>query len=305
MSRTIKKAAVLGSGVMGSAIAAHLAGCGIPVVMLDIVPFPNMLSEAEQKKVATDKKIRNKLASSSLEAALKAKPPAFYTKKAADIIEIGNFDDDFDKIKDADWIIEVVVERMDIKKQILAKVDKFRSPDSIVTTNTSGLSVSEMTADCSDSLKEHFMGTHFFNPVRFMKLLEIIPHPKTKPELLKFMDTFCSDVLGKGVIWAKDTPNFIANRIGVHGMMGTMNAMMKLDYRIDEVDTIVGPPLGRPKTAAFKTADLVGLDTTEAILETLQRDLGDARYRPCPLLGEHVSAGRLGRKSGAGFYTYG
>ncbi len=306
MSRTIKKAAVLGSGVMGSAIAAHLAGCGIPVVMLDIVPFPNMLSEAEQKKVATDKKIRNKLASSSLEAALKAKPPAFYTKKAADIIEIGNFDDDFDKIKDADWIIEVVVERMDIKKQILAKVDKFRSPDSIVTTNTSGLSVSEMTADCSDSLKEHFMGTHFFNPVRFMKLLEIIPHPKTKPELLKFMDTFCSDVLGKGVIWAKDTPNFIANRIGVHGMMGTMNAMMKLDYRIDEVDTIVGPPLGRPKTAAFKTADLVGLDTLHHVAMTVYNGCKDdperETFKPPKFFDDIVAKKWLGNKTKGGFY---
>ncbi|NLH47022.1 MAG: 3-hydroxyacyl-CoA dehydrogenase [Myxococcales bacterium] len=306
MSRQIRKAAVLGSGVMGSAIAAHLAGCGIPVVMLDIVPFPNMLTDKEKEKVATDKNVRNKLASESLKAALKAKPPAFYTPKAADFIEIGNFDDDFAKIGDCDWIIEVVVERMDIKKQILAKVDKFRKADSIVTSNTSGLSVDEMTADCSDSLKEHFMGTHFFNPVRFMKLLEIIPHPKSKPELLKFMDEFCTDTLGKGVIWAKDTPNFVANRIGVHGMMATMKAMAEMGLRIDEVDTIVGPPLGRPKTAAFKTADLVGLDTLKHVSETCfngcpndeQRDVFD----PPAFLKGLVEKKWLGGKTKGGFY---
>jgi 3-hydroxyacyl-CoA dehydrogenase len=306
MKRQIKKAAVLGSGVMGSAIAAHLAGCGIPVLMLDIVPFPNMLSDKEKAKVATDKDVRNKLARESLAAALKAKPPAVYSPKVVDYIEIGNFDDDFPKIKDCDWIIEVVVERMDIKKQILAKVDQYRHADSIVTTNTSGLSVAEMTAACSASLQEHFMGTHFFNPVRFMKLLEIIPHPKTKPELLAFMDEFCADVLGKGVIWAKDTPNFIANRIGVHGMMLTMKVMQELGYRIDEVDTIVGPPLGRPKTAAFKTADLVGLDTLHHVAMTVYNgcasDPDRESFKPPVFLDKLVEKKWLGNKTKGGFY---
>jgi 3-hydroxyacyl-CoA dehydrogenase len=291
---------------MGSAIAAHLAGCGIPVLMLDIVPFPNMLSDKEKAKVATDKDVRNKLARESLAAALKAKPPAVYSPKVVDYIEIGNFDDDFPKIKDCDWIIEVVVERMDIKKQILAKVDQYRHADSIVTTNTSGLSVAEMTAACSASLQEHFMGTHFFNPVRFMKLLEIIPHPKTKPELLAFMDEFCADVLGKGVIWAKDTPNFIANHIGVHGMMLTMKVMQELGYRIDEVDTIVGPPLGRPKTAAFKTADLVGLDTLHHVAMTVYNgcasDPDRESFKPPVFLDKLVEKKWLGNKTKGGFY---
>ena len=306
MSREIKKAAVLGSGVMGSAIAAHLAGCGIPVVMLDIVPFPNMLSEKEQAKVGTDKSVRNKLAAESLKAALKAKPPAFYTKKAVDLIEIGNFDDDFEKIGDADWIIEVVIERMDIKKQIMAKVDKFRKATSIVSSNTSGLSVNGMVEDCSDGMKEHFMGTHFFNPVRFMKLLEIVPHAQTKPELLTFMDAFCSEVLGKGVIWAKDTPNFIANRIGVFGMMATMRAMEKMDYRIDEVDTITGPAMGHPKTASFKTADLVGLDTLHHVAMTVYNlckdDEAIEQFKPPEFLDKMVEKKWLGNKTRGGFY---
>jgi 3-hydroxyacyl-CoA dehydrogenase len=250
--------------------------------------------------------VRNKLANGSLAAALKARPPAFYTKKAADVIEIGNFDDDFAKIADADWIIEVVVERMDIKKQILAKVDQHRHPDSIVSTNTSGLSINGMVADCSAGMQEHFIGTHFFNPVRFMKLLEIIPHAKTKPELLKFMDAFCAEVLGKGVIWAKDTPNFVANRVGVHGMMGTMKAMTELDLRIDEVDAIVGPPMGRPKTAAFKTADLVGLDTLKHVAETVYNGCADdpdrAIFQPPEVLAKLVEKKWLGDKTKGGFY---
>jgi 3-hydroxyacyl-CoA dehydrogenase len=306
MSREIKKAAVLGSGVMGSAIAAHLAGCGIPVLMLDIVPFPNMLSEADQQKVATDKKIRNKMAAQSLKAALKAKPPAFYSNKDADRIEIGNFDDDFEKIADADWIIEVVIERMDIKKQIMAKVDKYRKAGSIISSNTSGLSVEVMVEDCSEEMQKNFLGTHFFNPVRFMKLLEIIPHPKNDKDLLSFVESFCAENLGKGVIWAKDTPNFIANRIGVHGMMATMKKMVELDYRIDEVDAIVGPPLGRPKTAAFKTADLVGLDTLHHVAMTVvnncPNDESLAEFQPPDFLDKMVEKKMLGNKTRGGFY---
>ncbi|MDP8225737.1 MAG: 3-hydroxyacyl-CoA dehydrogenase/enoyl-CoA hydratase family protein [Candidatus Lernaella stagnicola] len=306
MSREIRKAAVLGSGVMGSAIAAHLAGNGIPVVMLDIVPFPDMLSEGEKAKVETDKKIRNKLAAQSLKAALKVKPPAFYSKKDAALIEIGNFDDDFEKIADCDWIIEVVVERMDIKKMIMGKIDQYRKKGSIVSSNTSGLSVDTMVSDCSEEMQQHFLGTHFFNPVRFMKLLEIIPHPKTNEEVLAFMEAFCKERLGKGVIWAKDTPNFVANRIGVHGMMATMKAMADMDYRIDEVDAIVGPPLGRPKTAAFKTADLVGLDTLHHVAMTVVNNCPDDEsleaFRPPGFLDQMVEKKMLGNKTRGGFY---
>ena len=311
MNREIKKAAVLGSGVMGMAIAGHLAGCGIDVLMLDIVPFDSMLSEKEIAKKETDKSVRNKLGLMAKTAALKWKPPAsaLYSKKDADAIEIGNFDDDFEKIADCDWIIEVVVERLDIKKSILAKIDQYRNPDSIVSTNTSGLGISQMTEDCSDDLKKNFLGTHFFNPVRFMKLLEIIPHPMTDPDILSFMEKFCSDDLGKGVIWGKDTPNFIANRIGVHGMLFTMRLMEQMDYRIDEVDAIAGQPMGRPKTAAFKTADLVGLDTLKHVAETVYQGCVDdpdrETFKPPEYFAKLVEMGMLGIKTMGGFYKKG
>ncbi len=308
MSFEIKKAAVLGSGVMGSAIAAHLAGCGIEVLMLDIVPFDNMLSDDEKARKDTDPAVRNKMAQQSLAAALKVKKPTpvFYSPKDAKLITLGNFDDDMEKIGDCDWIIEVVVERMDIKKQILGQVAKYRRKGSIVTTNTSGLSVAEMVSELDAEFKAHWMGTHFFNPVRHMKLLELIPHPETKKEVLDFMGAFCAEDLGKGVIWAKDTPNFIANRIGVHGMMTTFDLMQKLDYRIDEVDAIVGPPMGRPKTAAFKTADLVGLDTLHHVAMTCydmckddpERDL----FKPPKFFDQMVEKKWLGMKTRGGFY---
>ncbi len=305
MSHSIRKVAVLGSGVMGSAIAAHLAGCGYPVVMLDIVPFDSMLSDKEKAKKDT-KEVRNKLGTEALAAALKAKIPAFYTAKAANIIEIGNFDDDFAKIGDADWIIEVVVERMDIKKQILAKVDQFRKKGSIVSTNTSGLSVAGMSEDCSGEMKEHFLGTHFFNPVRFMKLLEIIPGPKTKPDVLNFMAAFCQNELGKGIVWCKDTPNFIANRIGVYGICGVMHAMVEEGLTIPEVDAIVGEPMGRPKTAAFKTSDMVGLDTLGHVAKTVYdncvNDEERAVFQVPDFFNKMIESKRLGDKTKGGFY---
>lgn len=308
MTYEIKKAAVLGSGVMGSAIAAHLAGCGLDVLMLDIVPFDSMLSEAEKARKDSDPKVRNKLAAQSLKAALKVKKPTpvFYSPKDADRITLGNFDDDMDKIADCDWIIEVVVERMDIKKQVLAKVAKLRRKGTIVTTNTSGLSVQEMVADLDAEFKQHWMGTHFFNPVRHMKLLELIPHPDTQDDVKEFMGHFCAETLGKGVIWAKDTPNFVANRIGVHGIMETIRLMQEMDYRIDEVDAIVGKPLGRPKTAAFKTADLVGLDTLHHVAMTVYDSCQDDPFRdvfkPPKWYDDMVEKKWLGMKTKGGFY---
>jgi 3-hydroxyacyl-CoA dehydrogenase len=310
--REIKKAAVLGSGVMGMAIAAHLAGCGIDCLVLDIVPFDNMLSEKEIARRDTDKSVRNKLGNASLKTALKWKPPAsaFYSKNDAQRITIGNFDDDFEKISECDWIIEVVVERMDIKKQILAKVDEHRAPGSIVATNTSGLSIAAMSEDCSDDMKEHFLGAHFFNPVRFMKLLEIIPHPQTKPEILDFMHSFCADVLGKGVIFAKDTPNFIANRIGVHSMFHTLGVMQEMGLAVNEVDAICGEAIGNARSAVFKTADLVGLDTLSHVAKTiydncLEDEERDKLQSPA-FLTQMIENGLLGRKTKAGgFYKRG
>ena len=310
MAREIKKAAVLGSGVMGMAIAGHLAGCGIAVRMLDIVPFDSMLTDQEKAKKDSPA-IRNKLGLQSKKAALKWKPPAsaLYSKKDADNIWVGNFDDDFEKIADCDWIIEVVVERMDIKKDVLAKIDKYAKPDAIISTNTSGLGIEAMSEDCSDDFKKRFLGTHFFNPVRFMKLLEIIPHPMTDKSILDFMADFCSEKLGKGVIWAKDTANFIANRIGVHGMMYTMHLMKEEGYRIDEVDAIAGKPMGRPKTASFKTADLVGLDTLKHVAETVydgcQDDPDRETFKPPEVLSQLVEKNWLGIKTKGGFYKKG
>lgn len=308
MTYEIKKAAVLGSGVMGSAIAAHLAGCGLDVLMLDIVPFDSMLSDAEKARKDSDPKVRNKLAAQSLKAALKVKKPTpvFYSPKDAERITLGNFDDDMDKIAECDWIIEVVVERMDIKKQVLGKVAEKRKKGSIVTTNTSGLSVREMVKDLDAEFKQHWMGTHFFNPVRHMKLLELIPHPETQDEVKELMGHFCAETLGKGVIWAKDTPNFIANRIGVHGIMETMRLMEEMDYRIDEVDAIVGKPLGRPKTAAFKTADLVGLDTLHHVAMTVYDSCVDDPlrdvFKPPKWYDDVVAKKWLGMKTKGGFY---
>lgn len=311
-TRGIKKAAVLGSGVMGMAIASHLAGCGIDVLLLDIVPFDSMLSEKEQaKRDAGDKDVRNKLSNEAIKTALKYKPPqpAFYSAKDAERITTGNFDDDMAQLKDCDWVVEVVVERMDIKKKIFAQVDKHRGEHTIVTSNTSGLSISEMVSDCSAGMRRHFLGTHFFNPVRFMKLLEIIPHPDTDPQILSFMTDFCTKQLGKGVIYAKDTPNFIANRIGVHSMCLTVSKMIEHDLRIDEVDAICGKPLGNARSAVFKTADLVGLDTLRHVANTV--------YNHCPndedrelaklpaFIDRMIENNWLGRKAESGFYKRG
>ncbi|MDP8255189.1 MAG: 3-hydroxyacyl-CoA dehydrogenase/enoyl-CoA hydratase family protein [Candidatus Alcyoniella australis] len=311
MKKQIKKAAVLGSGVMGSAIAAHLVGCGIDVLMLDIVPFDNMLSDAEKAKKDSDPKIRNKMGNDSLKAALKVKKPTpvFYSPKDAKRITIGNFDDDMPKIADCDWIIEVVVERMDIKKKILGEMAKYRTPGTICTSNTSGLSIEGMVEELDDDLKENWLGTHFFNPVRHMKLLEIIPHSKTSKEVLDFMAEFCTTVLGKGVIWAKDTPNFIANRIGVHGIMNGMKLMQEMDYRIDEVDAIAGQPMGRPKTAAYATADLVGLDTLHHVAMTVYNSCTEDPvrdvFKPPKFFDEMVERKWLGNKTRGGFYKRG
>lgn len=310
--QTIRKAAVLGSGVMGMAIASHLAGCGIECLVLDIVPFDNMLSEKDRaKRDKGDKAIRNKMAQDALDKALKLTPPApaFFTPVDAKLIKLGNFEDDFEKIGSCDWIIEVVVERMDIKKQVLAKVDKYRAPHSIISTNTSGLSVIKMVEDCSPEMRSHFMGTHFFNPVRFMKLLEIIPHPETKPELLTFVEQFCTERLGKGVVMAKDTPNFIANRIGVQSMFLTLQKMQELDYSITEVDAICGKPIGNASSAVFKTADLVGLDTLKHVAQTVYDhcpgDESRESFQSPAFLAKMVEKGWLGRKADSGFYKRG
>lgn len=265
MSKRINKVAVLGSGVMGMGIAALFANIGLEVVVLDIVPFD--LTE-EQKKNPVH---RNRFAASALEAAVKAKGlEPFYDPDFAKHVTIGNFDDDFEKISDCDWIIEVVIERLDIKQQIFEKVDKFRKKGSLVTSNTSGIPIHLMSEGRSDDFQRNFCGTHFFNPPRYLRLLEIIPTPKTDPEVVDFFMNYGSVFLGKQTVLCKDTPAFIANRVGVYAMAKIFQLTEELGLSIEEVDMLTGPAIGRPKTGTFALADLVGLDTAEKVIKGIK-----------------------------------
>ncbi len=300
MAKGIRKAAVLGSGVMGGGIAAHLASVGIQTVLFDIVPL-DIKDEDKDNPVA-----RNAWAQGGLTKALKSKPNVFLDKSAASLIEVANLSDDLEKLEDCDWIIEVVKEDMGIKKALLANVEKHWTPGTIVTTNTSGLSIDGMLEGRSAEFKKHFFGTHFFNPVRYMHLLEVIPGPDTDPAVIDQMVAFVRQTLGKGVVFAKDTPNFIANRIGVYAMMKTIQAMGELDYTIEEVDKIVGRPMGRPKSAAFRTADVVGLDTfvhvSQNCYDSLPNDPERDVFAIPPFLTTMVEKGLRGAKTKAGFY---
>ena len=241
----IRKAAVIGSGVMGSAIAAHLANIGIPVLLLDRVP----------QKDAKTKEERNALVLNALKKLPTIKPAPLTHTDSLSLISPGNIDDDMEKIKEADWIIEAVVENLQVKNEVFAKIDQYRRKGSIVSSNTSGISVEQMIKNRSEDFQAHFLGTHFFNPPRYLKLLEIIPTTKTNPNVLQFMKQFGENVLGKGVVVAKDTPNFIANRIGTYGLLITVREMLKAGLSIGEVDSITGTLIGRPKSATFRTLD--------------------------------------------------
>lgn len=261
MKRRIKHVTVLGSGIMGSGIAAHFANIGVEVLLLDIVPFE--LTEAEQKKGLTkeDKAVRNRIAAENFEKLKKASPALLYSQKFADRIKIGNFDDDLPKIKDTDWIIEVVVERLDIKKSVYEKIEQFRKPGTLISSNTSGIPIHLLTEGRSEDFKKYFAGTHFFNPVRYLPLLEIIPTNDTDPAIVDFYMSYGAKFLGKTTVLAKDTPAFIANRIGVFSMMDLLHNVQKLGLTVSDVDKLTGPVIGRPKSATFRTADVVGLDT--------------------------------------------
>ncbi|WP_099159978.1 3-hydroxyacyl-CoA dehydrogenase/enoyl-CoA hydratase family protein [Virgibacillus ndiopensis] len=305
MTRTIKRAAVLGSGVMGSGIAAHLANVGIPTIMLDIVP--KELTKDEEKKGLTleDHAVRNRMAAQSKKALIKQKPSPITTKKSLDLIEVGNMDDDIEKLAEVDWIIEVVVENLDIKKKVFANVDKYRKAGTIVSSNTSGISVEDMAADCSEDFRKHFLGTHFFNPPRYLKLLEVIPTKDTNPEVLAFMKTFGENVLGKGVVEAKDTPNFIANRIGTYGLLVTVQKMLEGGFSVGEVDSVTGPMIGRPKSATFRTLDVVGLDTFIHVAKNVYDQVEGAEkeiFDVPDFILKMQENGWLGSKSGQGFF---
>ncbi|WP_269153244.1 3-hydroxyacyl-CoA dehydrogenase/enoyl-CoA hydratase family protein [Neobacillus sedimentimangrovi] len=305
MSYLIKKAAVLGSGVMGSGIAAHLVNIGIPTLLLDIVPRELTKEEEGKGLTLNDKQVRNRIVTNNIQKLLKQKPAPLTSKKNIDLIEAGNLEDDLGKLKDVDWIIEVVVENLNVKKQVFEMVDQYRKPGSIVSSNTSGISVEAMVEGRSEDFKKHFLGTHFFNPPRYLKLLEIIPTPYTDPEVLSFMKTFGEDVLGKGVVVAKDTPNFIANRIGTYGLLVTVREMLKGGYSVGEVDSITGPLIGRAKSATFRTLDVVGLDTFVHVAGNVYEKVEGKEkevFEVPAFMKKMVENGWLGSKSGQGFF---
>lgn len=306
MNQKIKRAAVLGSGVMGSGIAAHLANIGIPTIMLDVVP--KELTQAEEAKGLTleSSQVRNKIANNSKLALLKQRPSPITSKRSLDLIETGNMTDDMEKLSEVDWIIEVVVENLEIKKLVFANVDKYRKPGTYVSSNTSGISIEAMVEDCSEDMKKHFLGTHFFNPPRYLKLLEVIPTKYTDPEVLSFMKQFGEDVLGKGVVEAKDTPNFIANRIGTYGLLVTVQEMLKAGLSISQVDSVTGPMIGRPKSATFRTLDVVGLDTFVHVANNVHEQVtGDEQkvFEIPEFMQKMFDEGMLGAKTKKGFYV--
>lgn len=304
--RRIQTAAVLGAGVMGASIAGHLANVGIKTLLLDIVPRD--LTEKEKQKGLTlqNRVVRNRLAQSGKDRLFKEKPSPLYVKEAANLIEVGNMDDDFHRLAEVDWVIEVVVENLKIKQDLFQRLEKVWKPGIIVSSNTSGISINKMTENCSAEFRKHFLGTHFFNPPRYMKLLEIIPNEKTNPGILKEMKAFAEEILGKGVVICKDTPNFIANRIGTYGLQVTLQTMEEMGLGPAEVDAVTGRAMGRPKSATFRTLDLVGLDTFVHVADNVRENVNDSEeqeaFRVSPLLEKMVQNGWLGEKSGQGFY---
>jgi 3-hydroxyacyl-CoA dehydrogenase len=298
MIRRIEKAVVLGAGTMGSRIAAHFANAGLPCILLDIVP-PNLPAHAPAGE-------RNKIVRAGLDSAKKSRPAAFFTAALAEKIAVGNFDDDLARCAEADWIIEVVAENLEIKRKLLSRVAQFRKPGAIVTTNTSGLPVHSIAEGMSEEFQQHWAGTHFFNPPRYLKLVEVIPGPKTSSEVVELLSEFCDRRLGKGVVVAKDSPNFIANRIGTFSMLNALRLMGTLGMTVEEVDACTGPAVGWPKSATFRTADIVGLDVlvhvVKNIYETAPNDESRESYKVPALVEEMAKRGWLGDKTGQGFY---
>jgi 3-hydroxyacyl-CoA dehydrogenase len=306
MNRTIKKAAVLGSGIMGSRIACHFANIGLEVLLLDIVP--RELTDQEKAKGLTieDKAVRNRIVDSSLDTAVKSKPSPLYHKDRAKLIKTGNFDDDLQKIADCDWVIEAVVENLDIKKSLFDKVEQHRKPGTLITSNTSGIPIQLMLEGRSEDFQKHFCGTHFFNPPRYLRLLEIIPSPKTDPEIVDFFLHYGDLFLGKETVLCKDTPAFIANRIGVYSMMSGMHAIEKTNFSVSDIDKLTGPAIGRAKSATFRTSDLVGLDTTVNVANnlhaSLKNDESKEKFQLPNIVKELHERKWLGDKTQQGFY---
>ena len=306
MKRTIKKAAVIGSGVMGSRIACHFANIGLDVVLLDIVP--NELNEKEiaSGKKLEDKAVRNRIVNEALDTALKSNPSPIYKKSFASKITTGNLDDDLSQLKDCDWIIEAVTERIDIKKSVYSKIEANRKPGSLITSNTSSIPIGMLIDGRSEDFKKHFCGTHFFNPPRYLKLLEIIPSPETSKDVLDFFSEYGQLFLGKVVIHCKDTPAFIANRVGVYSIQALFHLVKEMDLSVEEVDKLTGPVLGRPKSATFRTCDVVGLDTlvhvANGVMANCPNDESASTFAVTDYVQKMVENKWIGDKTKQGFY---
>lgn len=306
MNNHINKVAVIGSGIMGSGIACHFANIGVEVLLLDIVP--RELTEKEKAKGLTlkDKVVRNRMVNGSLIAALKSKPSPIYNQKFSSRITTGNLEDDIAKIAKVDWIIEVVVERLDIKKIVFESIEKHRTPGTLISSNTSGIPIKFMSEGRSDDFQKHFCGTHFFNPARYLKLFEIIPGPKTSPEVLDFLNSYGEQFLGKTSVIAKDTPAFIGNRIGIFSIQSLFHSVKELGMTVEEVDKLTGPVIGRPKSATFRTVDVVGLDTlvhvANGIHENCAEDERLELFKLPDFIDTMMEKKWLGSKSGQGFY---
>jgi 3-hydroxyacyl-CoA dehydrogenase len=290
--KSIQKVAVLGAGTMGARIAAHFANAGVPSLLLDIVP-----SDASANS-------RNKVAAAGLDAAKKSKPAAFMDPSLARLVTIGNFEDDLPKLTEVDWIIEAVVENLELKRALLRKVDAVRKPGTIITTNTSGLPVAKIAEDFPDDFRRCWFGTHFFNPPRYMRLLELIATPDTDRALLETVAHFSDVQLGKGIVYAKDTPNFIGNRIGTFSVLNVMRLMQEMNFSIEDVDALTGPAVGWPKSATFRTIDLVGLDILSHVVSNTAQNVHDERsdLKLPDFYRQMLERKWLGDKTKAGFY---
>ena len=306
MKRRIKRTTVIGSGTMGSGIACHLAGIGVEVLLLDIAPKKLTEKDSKSGLGLEHPKVLNRIAQTNLQSALKSKPSVIYSKKNASRISVGNLTTDLPKIKDSDWIIEVVVERLDIKQSVFEQVEKHRTPGTLISSNTSGIPIHLMTQNRSEDFKKHFCGTHFFNPARYLKLLEIIPTPHTSSEVVAFFMDYGEKFLGKTTVLCKDTPAFIANRVGMFSMMNLLHQLKEMDLSIEEVDKLTGPVIGRPKSATFRTVDVVGLDTLVHVANGLYKECPNDEANHLFVLPDYiqnlVKNNWLGAKSGQGFY---
>src|SRR5271163_3859449 len=294
--KQIHKVAILGAGTMGARIAAHFANAGVPSLLLDIVP-PNTPPD-------TDRATRNKIAAAGLDGARKSKPAAFFDASLSRLVTVGNFDDDLKRLADVDWIIEAIVENLEIKRSLLKKVEAIRKPGTIVTTNTSGLPVAKIAEGFSDDFRRSWFGTHFFNPPRYMRLLELIPTPEAARTLIESVTHFCDTQLGKVVVLAKDTPNFIGNRIGTFSVLNVMRLMQEMDLTIEDVDALTGQAVGWPKSATFRTIDLVGLDVLGHVVTNMLQNVHDERSElQLPAFFRQMLERKwLGDKTKGGFY---